>query len=177
MGAEVLEGGRFGITLPLSQADGLGPMILGSLMKGRRTIHLSIAADFPSVRLLAAACHGVLAEWGLASERRSLLELAVVEAATNVVRHAYGGLGGRVEVELAREGKAIALTVLDSGISFDPTLVPPPREPDPDDPTTWPEGGMGLPIIRAACDELNYASGGGKNRLTLHLTADELEVL
>jgi serine/threonine-protein kinase RsbW len=92
------------------------------------------------------------------------------------VRHAYGGRGGRVEVELAREGKSIALSVLDSGISFDPTLVPPPREPDPDDPSTWPEGGMGLPIIRAACDELRYASEGGKNRLTLHLRVEELDV-
>ena len=150
-------------------------MIVASLMRGRRTIHLSAEADFPSVRLLAAACHGVLAEWGLSEERRSLLELAVVEAATNVVRHAYGGRGGRVEVELAREGRTIALSVLDSGVSFDPTLVPPPREPDPADPSTWPEGGMGLPIIRAACDELHYHSEAGRNRLTLHLDADELE--
>jgi serine/threonine-protein kinase RsbW len=150
-------------------------MIVASLMRGRRTIHLSAEADFPSVRLLAAACHGVLAEWGLSEERRSLLELAVVEATTNVVRHAYGGRGGRVEVELVREGRTIALSVLDSGVSFDPTLVPPPREPDPADPSTWPEGGMGLPIIRAACDELRYHSEAGRNRLTLHLDADELE--
>jgi anti-sigma regulatory factor (Ser/Thr protein kinase) len=144
-------------------------------MRGRRTIHLSVEADFPSVRILAAACHGVLAEWGVAFERRSLLELAVVEAATNVVRHAYGGRGGRVEVELSREGKSITLSVLDSGISFDPSLVPAPCEPDPKDPSTWPEGGMGLPIIRAACDELGYVSEGGRNRLTLHLKAEELE--
>jgi serine/threonine-protein kinase RsbW len=144
-------------------------------MRGRRTIHLSAEADFPSVRLLAAACHGVLAEWGLSPERQSLLELAVVEAATNVVRHAYGGQGGRVEVELAREGRSIALSVVDSGTAFDPTSVPPPREPDPADPSTWPEGGMGLPIIRAACDELSYRSEGGRNRLTLHLVADEPE--
>ena len=141
-------------------------------MRGRRTILLSVEADFPSVRLLAAACHGVLDEWGLAPARRSLLELALVEAATNVVRHAYGGRGGRVEVELAREGSEISLSVVDSGISFDPTSVPPPREPDPADPSTWPEGGMGLPIIRAACDELRYRSEGGRNRLTLHLTVD-----
>lgn len=141
-------------------------------MRGRRTIHLSAEADFPSVRLLAAACHGVLAEWGLSAERRSLLELAVVEAATNVVRHAYGGRGGRVDVELVREGNEIALSVVDSGSSFDPTRVPPPREPDPADPSTWPEGGMGLPIIRAACDELRYRSEGGRNRLSLHLTVD-----
>ena len=144
-------------------------------MRGRRTIHLSVEADFPSVRLLAAACHGVLAEWGLPEGRRSLLELALVEAATNVVRHAYGGRGGRVEVELAREGSAISLSVLDSGASFDPTRVPPPREPDPADPSTWPEGGMGLPIMRAACDELHYRVEDGRNRLTLHLTVAELE--
>ena len=147
-------------------------MISASLMRGRRTISLSAEADFPSVRLLAAACHGVLDEWGLAPARRSLLELALVEAATNVVRHAYGGRGGRVEVELSREGSAITLAVVDSGIAFDPTSVPPPREPDPADPSTWPEGGMGLPIIRAACDELRYRSEGGRNRLSLHLTVD-----
>ena len=147
-------------------------MIVASLMRGRRTIHLSAEADFPSVRLLAAACHGVLAEWGLCEERRSLLELAVVEAATNVVRHAYGGRGGRVDVELAREGNAIDLSVVDSGASFDPTRVPPPREPDPADPSTWPEGGMGLPIIRASCDELRYRSEEGRNRLTLFLRLD-----
>ena len=144
-------------------------------MRRPRTIHLSVEADFPSVRLLAAACHGVLAEWGLPTERRSLLELAVVEAATNVVRHAYRGRGGRVEVELTREGRAIALSVVDTGISFDPTRVPPPRDLDPDDPSTWPEGGMGLPIIRAACDELRYRVEDGRNRLTLHLRVDGLD--
>lgn len=144
-------------------------------MRGRRTIHFSVEADFPSVRLLAAACHGVLAEWGVSSERRALLELAVVEAATNVVRHAYGGRGGRVDLELSREDAVITLAVVDDGTAFDPTRVPPPREPDPADPSTWPEGGMGLPIIRAACDELRYLSEGGRNRLTLHLRAAELE--
>lgn len=143
-------------------------------MRGRRTISLSVEADLSSVRLLAAACHGVLDEWGLAAARRSLLELAVVEAATNVVRHAYSGRGGRVEVELVHEGKTISLSVLDTGTPFDPTLVPTPCEPDPKDPSTWPDGGMGLPIIRAACDELRYTSEGGKNRLTLYLRADEI---
>ena len=138
-------------------------------MRGRRSIHLSAEADFPSVRLLAAACQGVLAEWGLPGERRALLELAVVEAATNVVRHAYGGRGGRLELELARDGNALAISVVDSGVPFDPTRLPAPREPDPGDPSTWPEGGMGLPIIRASCDDLRYRSEGGRNRLTLHL--------
>ena len=144
-------------------------------MRGRRSLHLSAEADFPSVRLLAAACPGVLSEWGLPEERRALLELAVVEAATNVVRHAYGGRGGRMELELERDGNEIAISVVDSGVPFDPTRIPVPREPDPGDPSTWPEGGMGLPIIRASCDDLGYRSEGGRNRLTLHLTLDEPE--
>ena len=49
------------------------------------------------------------------------------------------------------------------------------RDLDPDDPSTWPEGGMGLPIIRAACDELRYSSDGARNELTLRLTVDEPE--
>ena len=85
------------------------------------------------------------------------------------------GRGGRVEVALTREGRAIALSVVDTGLSFDPTRVPPPRDLDPDDPSTWPEGGMGLPIIRAACDELRYSSDGARNELTLRLTVDEPE--
>ena len=138
-------------------------------MRGRRSIQISAEADFPSVRLLAAACSGVLEEWGLPAERRALLELAVVEAATNVVRHAYGGRGGRVEIEIACDGANLAVTVVDAGVPFDPTGVPSPPEPDPSDPATWPEGGMGLPIIRASCDELLYRSEGGRNRLTLRL--------
>lgn len=139
------------------------------------SIALSTEATLPALRLLSAALRGVLDSWPLTEERRLLLELALVEAATNVARHAYrDGPPGPVTLVLVRRGSDLSLSVKDRGLSFDPAAVPLPPEPDPDDPSTWPEGGMGLPIIRAACDELRYRSEGGRNRLTLHLTVDEL---
>lgn len=143
----------------------------------RGEIHLRAIGVLPSVRVLAAAVRAVLAEWRVGEERAALLEVAVVEAATNVVRHAYQGIApGPVEISLFREGSALTVEVADCGHPFDPASVPPPPEPDPTDPSTWPEGGMGLPLIRSACDELSYESASGRNRLVLRLSAAELEV-
>lgn len=140
------------------------------------SIALSTEATLPALRLLSAALRGVLDSWPLTEERRLLLELALVEAATNVARHAYrDGPPGPVTLVLVRRGNDLSLSVKDRGLSFDPAAVPLPPEPDPDDPSTWPEGGMGLPIIRAACDELRYATADGENTLTLVLRAPELE--
>lgn len=138
------------------------------------SIRLAANATLPSVRLLAAAARGVLAIWPLSEERRALLELALVEASTNVVRHAYAGrAGGPIELGMVREGEKYLLSVTDHGRSFDPALVPPPPEPDPDNPNTWPEGGLGLPIIRAICDTLHYVTHDGANTLTLTLRVAE----
>ncbi len=141
----------------------------------RQEIVLAAGATLPAVRLLAAASRAVLEAWHLPEARVGLLELALVEAATNVVRHAYGdGPPGRLEIHLAREGRTFCVAVVDHGRSFDPAGVPPPPEPDPNDPSTWPDrGGMGLPLIRSACEKLTYVSEEGRNRLILTFSADE----
>ena len=141
----------------------------------RETIEISVDASLRAVRLLAAACQGVFAAWGVSGDRRTILELALVEAATNAVRHAYRDLPpGPVTVRLLRTGTRLTMTVVDRGQAFDPAAIPPKPEPDPDDPSTWPEGGMGLGIIRAAADEVEYASEGGENRLSILIDLPEL---
>ncbi|MCC6129423.1 MAG: ATP-binding protein [Acidobacteria bacterium] len=131
-------------------------------------IELAIPASLHAVRLLAAACQGVFSNWGLAQDRKSLLELALVEASTNVVRHAYRDLpAGLVRLRLCRQNGTIEIRVTDTGHSFDPERVGPPPNPDPQDPATWPEGGMGLYIIRSACDRLEYLTESGENTLIL----------
>ena len=131
-------------------------------------IELTVPATLPAVRLLAAAFRGLLHDWKVPEERAATLELALVEAATNVVRHAYRDrTPGRVRVRVVRDGRNLAVSVIDTGSSFDPSKVPPPPVPDPEDPSTWPEGGMGLSIIRAACHRLDYVSEGEENALTM----------
>lgn len=134
---------------------------------------MAAEATPPAVRLLAAASRGVLSAWKLPGEKVALLELALVEATTNVVRHAYRGRPpGPVELLLSRDGSTLLLAVRDRGTPFDPAAVPSPPEPDPNDPATWPEGGMGVAIIRSACDVLTYGTRDGENTLTLLVRLD-----
>lgn len=133
-------------------------------------VALAADASFPSVRLAAAALRGVLELWAVPEARRHALELALVEAMTNVVRHGYAGLPrGTFRLRLARFGAILSASLADRGLPFDPRAVASPPEPDPHDPSTWPEGGFGLPLIRSAADEISYESKGGENVLTLTL--------
>ncbi|HEY3356118.1 MAG TPA: ATP-binding protein [Polyangia bacterium] len=76
------------------------------------------------------------------------------EAFNNAVLHAYAGRPeGTVDVELCIEPPRIELRVADHGQSFDPRTV---KEPDLD---KFPEGGLGLYIMRSFMNEIDYRAG------------------
>lgn len=91
---------------------------------------------------------------------------AVDEAASNVIRHGYGGTPGWIDVTAELVEDRIVVTLEDEAAPFDPTTVP---EPDL---TVPPErrraGGMGIHLIRQAMDEFEHsARPGGGNILTM----------
>lgn len=73
------------------------------------------------------------------------LKLALTEACTNSIRHAYAGHCGSVEIEFRIEPESITIEVLDDGGGFELAHSLPDGEPD--------EGGLGLAIISAVTDE------------------------
>ena len=77
------------------------------------------------------------------------LKLALTEACSNSVRHAYDeGRAGRGRGALrARRDENLSVEVLDEGSGFDPELL----EVAPE---RLDEGGLGIAIIRALVDEL-----------------------
>jgi serine/threonine-protein kinase RsbW len=83
------------------------------------------------------------------------LKLAVTEACGNVVKHAYAGGAGDVDVVFAVDDNRLLMTVSDSGRGL--------RLPDSVDLDAAPDGplesGMGMPIIRAIVDELAVEPG------------------
>lgn len=83
------------------------------------------------------------------------LETAVDEAATNVIKHAYGGKGGFFEITCALEDDEIVVTILDHGKRFDPRTVPLP------DISTDLEhrriGGLGIYMMRKMMDVVDYS--------------------
>jgi len=79
------------------------------------------------------------------------LELAVVEAASNIIKHAYHGIPpGKVQIEAQALTDGIAVEMYDWGIPFDANA---PRPPSFDGSA---ESGFGLYIIAQSVNEVQY---------------------
>lgn len=93
-----------------------------------------------------------------------LLEVACVEAFTNILRHGTGGLAGApLELSARCESGALVLEFVHFGDAY-----PWPEAPEPPDLQGYPEGGYGLSIIHAACDRVEQRHTDGVNTLRLH---------
>jgi serine/threonine-protein kinase RsbW len=77
----------------------------------------------------------------LSDSTREDIRLAVTEACTNVVRHAYADDGGTIDVVVRPRGDALEVTVSDAGRGG----VPSPDNGGP---------GLGLPLIAALADSV-----------------------
>ena len=85
------------------------------------------------------------------------LKLALTEACSNSVRHAYDGGDGMVEILYELHSDRLAIEVSDTGEGFEPD------GPEHEGSAELSEGGLGIMIIRALADELEIGerSGGG----------------
>ena len=83
-------------------------------------------------------------------ELASRLELATHEIATNIVRHAYAGTPGIIEVELSCSPTELLVTMRDHGRPFDASGV---SAPEPETPRV---GGYGLYLADRLVDEVRY---------------------
>lgn len=85
-------------------------------------------------------------------EAISQLELAVQEAAANIIEHAYAGRPDQpIQLVVALEERAVSVSLYDRGASFDAGVVDAPRF---DGSRT---GGFGLHMIRECVDEVEYS--------------------
>ena len=88
---------------------------------------------------------------GFDSEAIFGIELAVGEALTNIIRHAYRGQAGHeIHLSLTIDETRLHLTILDFGHKFDPADHPPPNLEIPS------EGGYGVYLIEKVMDEVTY---------------------
>jgi serine/threonine-protein kinase RsbW len=87
------------------------------------------------------------------------LKLAVTEACSNSVRHAYEGNGGGGRISLRYElgGDEVAVEVADAGRGFDFAQPLPELDPQPDEDLR--EDEMGLAIIHALVDDVEIGAG------------------
>jgi serine/threonine-protein kinase RsbW len=92
-------------------------------------------------------------------------QLAVCEAAENIVKHGYREPGaGDIRVTTRSRPGELIIDLVDSAPPFDPTAA----MPDDDwEMTNPPVGGRGLLIIRRVMDDVRYERRGHRNHLRL----------
>jgi len=94
------------------------------------------------------------------------LNLAIEEAASNVIMYAYPeGEKGNVEVTLDASAGQIRTTLSDFGTPFDPLKQPEANLTDSIE--DRPIGGLGIHLIKEIMSEVNYEHTAGKNVLTM----------
>lgn len=123
--------------------------------EGVRVVRLRIPAKPEYIALARLALTGLTDLAALSAEIVADLKLALTEAVSNSVRHAYGESGGFVEIAYELSGTALAVEVVDDGAGFDPDR-PPALEGD-----ELSEGGLGIAIIRTIADDFEIESEAG----------------
>lgn len=120
-----------------------------------RSVRLRIPArpEYVSVARLAVAGLAELA--GAAEETLADLKLALTEAVSNSIRHAYDANPGYVDIAFELRGAYLDVVVVDDGAGFDP------EHPLVLEGEELAEGGLGLAIIEALVDSLAIESQPG----------------
>ncbi|MCV2368874.1 SpoIIE family protein phosphatase [Roseateles oligotrophus] len=130
----------------------------------RSSNRIELPLSMGSLRPLREFVLRQTARAGLDELASGLLEVACVEAFTNVVRHGQQLLADAPAELLARQKDAeLQLELVYLGAPFEA-----PQELTPTDFDAYPEGGFGLAIIRGASDRVDYLHVDGVNTLRLH---------
>lgn len=94
----------------------------------------------------------MLSQAGFDDKAKNDVLLAVQEAVTNLIRHAYDGGEGKILVDIEESAESFKVDIRDFGKSFDITRVP-----DPELPKETP-GGLGIFLIKKVMDRVSYES-------------------
>ncbi|HUQ22728.1 MAG TPA: ATP-binding protein [Gaiellaceae bacterium] len=121
-----------------------------------RTVRLTIPAKPEYITLSRLALSGLSRVRPLPEETLADLKLALTEACSNSVRHAYDEEGGHVSISFELRDDRLIVEVADDGAGFEPKGAG-----KNGDETELSEGGLGIAIIRSIADEVEI--GGGAN--------------
>ena len=122
------------------------------------TVRLTIPAKAEYVSLCRLALVGLARVHPVPEETLADLKLAITEAASNSVRHAYADGSGVVEIVYRLDDTRLEVEVVDAGAGFEVTH----GNGEPEDLV---EGGLGIAIIRAIADEFELRSDREGSRL------------
>jgi len=138
-------------------------------------LHLFMKNDLGEVSRLTAKCEELLTSHSVANSKIYKVNLILEEILTNIIKYAYQDEETHhIQVWLRLAADAIRIEFQDDGTEFDPIQAP---EPDLSLPIEDVKvGGLGLHLVRANAERLEYKRDGSKNCLIVHLSNEPLSV-
>jgi serine/threonine-protein kinase RsbW len=133
-----------------------------------RSVRLTIPARPEYITLGRLALTAIAGVRPLSDETLHDLKLALTEACTNSVKHAYEDGSGSVDIVYELHSDRLAVEIGDAGTGFEP------RAAAGNGVDELEEGGLGIAIIRALTDEVEIAEreGGGSRLRFVKLLSD-----
>ena len=123
---------------------------------GIREVRLTIPAKPEYITLCRLALTGISRLRPLGDETLADLKLALTEACSNSVRHAYDKGDGSVDIRYELHPDRLVIEVTDDGTGFDPA-----ESAGVDSGEELAEGGLGIAIIRSVADDVEIGAGEG----------------
>ena len=128
---------------------------------GRATVDLTFKSRPENLALARLALAGVATRVGISDDTLADLKLAVTEACTNAIQHAYGdSVDGEIVVRYTFEAGRLSIEVEDRGAGFDGA-----RQAAENGNGHRSNQGLGLMIIRELSDELTVTTGATGSRI------------
>jgi anti-sigma regulatory factor (Ser/Thr protein kinase) len=139
---------------------------------------LTVPGQFEQLAQIAEFVTRAAREAGMTDDDVFHVEMAVDEACSNVIEHAYADCSGDIDLTCTSSAPgSFEIAIHDSGRSFNPDGVALPPLDIPADVDDLNEGGLGLYLMRKLMDEVRFEMAAGQgNTLTMTKRSKQLAV-
>lgn len=132
------------------------------------TSQITLMATLDTVRELAHEVSAIAQRAGGDESLAMQVELAVTEAATNIVKHGYRGDIGLITMEVEATGNArLRVTLIDGAPAFNPIGAHRALHQWDTSHATETSAALGLTLVNEIMDELGYERSNEQNRFTM----------
>ncbi len=130
-------------------------------LRKKKKYHLRIPSQTDNLEIIREFVSKIARKVGFQDEDTGKIELAVDEACTNVIEHAYGKDERKViDIDVQIEPDKFTITITDQGKGFDPHKI---RKPVMKDYLAEMRvGGLGIYLMQTLMDEIDFDIKGGR---------------
>ncbi len=132
-----------------------------------KTISKIVSSNTESLSDIREFVAGQARTHGFPEDEVANIVLAVDEACTNIIKHAYRFASDKqIEISVGRQGREFEVIISDDGRSFDPAAL---RNPDLKEHLThYRRGGLGVYLMKKLMDTVEYQfQPGQRNHVRL----------